>query len=204
MAFAFPMPKLPKDLKATKGDVTVMAVGGVLGLVVDIALHKVAGITPGTASAAGAAAAFSVKSSAENAVKEFKQQRQKGRAAKRAATAFAVFKENGYSKGAAAVVKTFDLYARGLISALELDAAVNKQLEAYKKAPATAKTSKPSAPGGRFEQIAKELEALHPSNSTAAKADSIPSEVIREYLDKTRKSGTREINIEPPPIHPYL
>ncbi|OBA73794.1 hypothetical protein A5641_04365 [Mycobacterium sp. 1554424.7] len=206
MAFPLPVPKafldrlLPKDLKATKGDVAVMAMGGVVGLAVDLALLPVGVITGGSAAAAGAATAFSAKAGVESLGKRFKQRKHKKRARERALRAFKVFEGNGYDKGAAALAKVFDLYEQDLITGLELDAAVDKQLEAYKKASTKRTAPRMSDNLDALEETVTELAALNARKSkpdeSAPHAGKTSDELLKELREKLHKSNMRQLDID--------
>jgi hypothetical protein len=181
---AFPIPKavldrlLPKDLKATKGDVAVVAAGGVLGLVVDIALLPLGIVTGGSAAAAGAATAFSAKTGVEHTLKKLKKRRQKWDARDRAERASKVFEEDGNDKGKHVLDKLLRLHDQQLMSALELDAAVDAQLTAYKK-----ELAKNRAP------------------KTPATPPPIPSR-LQEQASRLQERASRRRN--PKPITPQL
>jgi hypothetical protein len=120
--------KLIKSVKGNKADMACVAVGGAVGLVVDVGALPHGIITGGGATFVGASAGLAAKTS-------FDAYRVRGRAKKarkRAAKAKAFFAKKGYAEGETAVATQLELYDEIPSDYKELNRVVDDAIKAYK------------------------------------------------------------------------
>jgi len=95
-----------------KGDVAVAGFGAALGIVLDVWLLPAGAVTFGTASAAGASAAYSCKAAVDIAFDKRRKRSITNPGRKRAEAAKDVFVKNGYTKGNEILDKLIELHKK--------------------------------------------------------------------------------------------